>query len=279
MPFTVQSLLARVQPMRPDLDPGLVENMIQETAKRIMRESYLGHVVQTVVPVTGGTNQILLSSRLPYWNAGTNTPNVYLGGSNGLDSSQMVVPSNWAGSTPDAHLALDSNPQEKTAAEVLRVMMVRFAPLPIAPPPSNKGYLVLAGNQTLNAPTGYTAGSFLIIYGSATVTDPSNSIAYVVKTGDVIYSNGVNWSVYPLEQFRTYRQMNAPTVNANSNQPQFTNNQNVNAQQWSQREGQIDMFYNSANVSEVGGGGDVPMPSVVYTGYFVPGYIVPTYIN
>ena len=279
MPFTVQDLLARVQPMRPDLDPGLIENMVQETAKRIMRESYLGQVIQTVVPVKGGTNQILLSSRLAYWNPGTNTPNLLPSGTSGLDSNQMIVPSNWAGSTPDAYLALDSNPQEKTAAEVLRVMVVRFAPLPIAPPPIYRGYLVLAGNQNLSNPTGYAAGSFLIIYGSATVTDPSTSISYVVKTGDVIYSNGANWSVYPLEQFRTYRQVNGPTLITNSNQPKFTNNQNVNTQQWSQRMGQIDMFYNPSNQAEVGGGGDVPMPSVVYSGYFEAGYIVTGYIN
>jgi hypothetical protein len=143
--FTVRELVIRVSMMRPDLDVGLAERLTQEAAKRCFRESFLGQVITTVYPVGSLTNEIMLTSQIPYWNAGQ--PNVIYPS----DFNKMILPTTWDGSTPDYLSGVNPVPAQKTAAEVLRVLQVRTVTLPFFSIGVFKGWAFAVGNATFNA--------------------------------------------------------------------------------------------------------------------------------
>jgi len=143
--FTVRELVIRVSLMRPDLDAGLAERLTQEAAKRVFRESFLGQVITTVYPVGGYTNEIMLTSQIPYWNNGL--PNVVYPS----DFNKMILPTTWDGSTPDYLSGVNPVPNQKTAAEVLRVLQVRTVTLPFFSIGTFQGWVFATGNATFKA--------------------------------------------------------------------------------------------------------------------------------
>jgi hypothetical protein len=315
--FTVRELVIRVSLMRPDLDVGLAERLTQEAAKRCFRESFLGQVITTVYPLGSNCNEIMLTSQIPYWNAGL--PN-YLQPS---DLNKLILPTTWDGSTPDYLSGINPVPAQKTAAEVLRVLQVRTVTLPFFAIGVFQGWVFATGNATFNAtatgttltvlaspsPTGalglgqyITAPSYagtappyisamaptggftgtggagtyglsnasLGTIGTSTAmsSNPVPSAANVVnggfflvyqgtvatgtllcKGGDVLQSNGSNWSLTPLENYDTLNQINWQTQQVYTNRPKSswnssltsgpTMNNITQSNSWSQRSGQM----------------------------------------
>jgi len=159
--FTVRDLVTRVSLMRPDLDGGLAERLTQEAAKRVFRESLLGQVITTVYPVGINVNEIMLTSQIPYWAAGL--PN-FLQPS---DLNKLILPTTWDGSTPDYLSGINPTPNQKTAAEVLRVMQVRTVTLPFFSIGIFQGWVFATGNATFNATI---SGTTLTVLGAPAPT-------------------------------------------------------------------------------------------------------------
>jgi hypothetical protein len=231
----------------------MINKIAQEIAKRVMRESYLFQTCSTVFPLKGNTGQLLLTPSLAFWDFNYDTPSVIDGGSSGLDSNKAIYPSCWDGSTPDMLTGMDALPNQKTAAEVLRVLRVRIARVPYLPSSTFLGWVVLSPSSApyvLPAPATAGAGGFYLIYGTATITDPDNN-PYDVKTGDMFQSNGSEWLSMPIEKYNTLAQMNKQTVDRYSVRPQSNFNSTMCALQWSQHYGQMT----AAQDSIPGGGG------------------------
>lgn len=207
--FTVRDLLPRIVAMRPDVDPGLIERLTQEAAKRVLRESFLGQVVSTVFWLPAGTNQIMLCSQLPYWASGQ--PNMAI-----VETNKVVYPTTWDGSTPDSLSGVDPNPNQKTPAEVLRVLEVRTIQPPIFSTAFFRGWLI--GIQTsLPAASTIAAGGFFICYGTGPFVVNGNTVYN--QTGDIWQSDGTQWNLTTLEYYNTINQVNLQTVRKTTNQP------------------------------------------------------------
>ena len=303
--FTVRELVIRVSLMRPDLDAGLAERLTQEAAKRVFRESFLGQVITTVYPVGNYVNEIMLTSQIPYWNAGL--PNVVYPS----DFNKMILPTTWDGSTPDYLSGINPVPAQKTAAEVLRVLQVRTVTLPFFSIGVFQGWVFATGNATFKAtisgnqltvqsvqsgaigigqyvdlpsyagtaPPYISAGTSSPYTLSNTnlgtvavstsmssnpvpdATDVVNGGFYIVyqgpvqvgtlacKGGDILQTNGLSWSLTPLENYDTLNQVNWQTSQTFNNRPKSNWNSSLTngtvqtnvtqANAWSQRSGQI----------------------------------------
>jgi hypothetical protein len=237
--FTLRDLESRVNKMRPDLEPGDINKIMQEIAKQVMRDSYLFQVEQTVFPIKADANELLLSSSLGYW--GTTCPNAVLGGTVGLDTNKAVYPASWSGSTPDILSGLDTAATQKTPAEVVRVMRVRTARPPYTQSCLFAGWMTFdSSTTTYSLPAASTSnqGQFLLAHGTGTATDPSSN-AFVVKTGDMLQSDGTSWLLRKLEEYATMPQMNGPAISAYAVRPKTYTNNKVASTQWSQRHGQV----------------------------------------
>ena len=303
--LTIRDMVLHISYMRPDLDIGLAERLLQEAAKQVFRESQLGQVITTVYPIGNVVNQILLTSRIPYWNAGL--PNYLLPS----DSNKLILPTTWDGSTPDDLSGINPAPNQKTSAEVIRVLQVRTVTLPFfsigtfagwafatgnaafkatisgnqltvqsvsagalnvgqyvylpsyagtAPPyisagtsspytlsNTNLGTVGVSTNMTSNPvpdATDVVNGAFYIVYQG-----PVNTGTLTCKGGDVLQSNGSTWSVTPLENYDTLRQVNWQTTQLYTNRPKSSWNSSqtsgttmtniTKAGSWSQRQGQM----------------------------------------
>jgi hypothetical protein len=143
--FSIRDLVIRVSLMRPDLDAGQADRFLQIAAKRVFRESMLGQVISTVWPIPSHCNQILLTAQLGYWSGGL--PN-YL---QAADNNKLILPSTWEGSTADYLSGVNPAANQKTAADVLRVLEVRTVTLPYFSIGSFLGWAFANGNSVFKA--------------------------------------------------------------------------------------------------------------------------------
>ena len=259
MSFTVRSLLGRVTPYRPDLEnPGIMEFFLQEAARRVMQDTFLGQVVQTTFYLPRGVDRILLTGNVPFWDVYNNQPNMlytpnanpYLAGTNttGLNGNMMFLPA--------ADTISTVNPVQLDPVDVLRVTNFRIANpsiTPVAGAGNFRGYA-----RTLPPTPSWLVGDFLIMLQPGSVTQ--NSVVSTWNAGDVIYYNtsAPTWTVYPAEQFQALPQSNPGNVEHSIQMPVYlppstTNYQKVPSS-WSQRTSRMSYIPTGPMLSLSGNG-------------------------
>lgn len=223
MSFTCRSLLGRIQPMRPDVEPGQIDYAVQEVARRLTKEAYLMQVKQMPFLLQRNSDSVLFSPEA----TSVLVSNSYTGISNWFTYGSYL----WT-ITEDIRIGRDqvvpamdllNNP-----VDIHRFMMVRAPNLATStanPAIFNDYYDANTDlSPTLPSPSDAGVNGFFVVVAGATFSSsPYLSGLGPFGIGDVLQSDGTAYSLVTREQYITIPQANQTTVNQQGQQVQATN--------------------------------------------------------
>jgi len=253
MSFTTRSLLGRVSKFRSDLpDSGVTEYFLQEAARRVMQDTFLGQIVQRTFFLPRRVDTILFTANIPWWDVTNAQPNMayvpntntYLTGTNslGLDPNMMFLPA------CDDYSTATSG--QLDPVDILRFTNLKIANAAISPSPGTgnfRGYF-----KAIPSTTGWTMGDFIILMVGGSITQ--SSITSYWNGDDVAYWNNATsmWTFLPANQFINLAQQSAGNAEHSPSAPVIlppqSNPSNTYPAFWTQRSGRMAYLQSGANL-------------------------------